>query len=143
MQSVSDRKLTAMCHKMYVEHYSEICNQYETVQYFVPYVRYKYMYKGHGIEMANHRALKSVKQADVACDLPIGSVVKIENCGQGEFAWVYALVNKGVEVYATDNDEELLAVAVNTSCQPRNLHFVVAAGDIPKYDKCIDVKKIM
>lgn len=143
VQSVSDRKLTAMCHKMYVEHYSEICNQCETVQYFVPYVRYKYMYKGHGIEMANHRALKSVRPADVACDLPMGSVVKIENCGQGEFAWVYALVNKGVEVYATDNDEELLAVAVNTSCQPRNLHFVVAAGDIPKYDKCIDVKKIM
>ncbi|MBQ1865790.1 MAG: hypothetical protein II151_02585, partial [Bacteroidales bacterium] len=49
--------------------------------------------------------------------------VTIRGCGQGEYAWIYALMHPETEVYATDPDPDKVAIASHCSCLPPNLHF--------------------
>lgn len=61
--------------------------------------------------------------------------LEVRGCGQGELAWIYALMHPDVEVYASDADEDSIAVALHCSNRPRNLHFSVAAASVADADE--------
>ena len=148
VQSMHYKELTSYYHKMYVERYGDICKRCETAMYYIPYVRSKYVYKGRYVEMSCNKTLRLIRNVGeraFAIDLPGRGAVKIINCGQGEYAWLYALANKDVEVYATDNDEEKVALARNMSSIPDNLHFITETELCiePAYDRCIDVNHML
>jgi 1-acyl-sn-glycerol-3-phosphate acyltransferase len=119
------KQKTKSIHQYYVNHYKEICQEKEKTDYFIPYVRYKYMYKGREVESNCKKILKQkdVLKSYIDKDYSNISKVLIINSGQGEFAWLFALVNKEIEVFAFSNNEEEYLLANNCSNIPNNLHF--------------------
>lgn len=125
-KSVKTKKLATQFQKMYCDYYRDICISREDTNYFIPYVRYKYMYKGYEVESRCRRTLHCIKAVPGCIEQGYQNikVVWITNSGQGEFAWLFALVHKDIEVYAFEREEDFHRLAMNTSGRPRNLHFV-------------------
>jgi 1-acyl-sn-glycerol-3-phosphate acyltransferase len=119
------RERTLAFRHFYIRHFDELRQQQETSAYFVPYVRYKYMYKGSRIEAHCRRALRRQVVWQSYIDRPYPNIhsVSIYQSGQGEFAWLFALVHRDMEVYAFEADEEMHLTAINCSDIPNNLHF--------------------
>lgn len=117
--------ITRDVHRMYVNHYNTICERIENYKYFLPYVRYKYMYKGHDVEKKCKSVLNQVACTGIIDHHVIdnGDVV-IDHCGQGETALLYALSHKSKNVYAYIDDEDRYKLASHCSCLPSNLHFI-------------------
>jgi 1-acyl-sn-glycerol-3-phosphate acyltransferase len=143
-------KLASQFHKIYSVCYKEICNRCENTNYFMSYVRYKYMYKGYEVETRCKKTLHHIKSVSsrIDCNYQAANVVWLINSGQGEFAWLFALVHKNVEVYAFERDKDLHLLALNTVGIPHNLHFVHLINDAtfqyyPEADENIDVKNII
>ena len=108
--------------------YEEICRELETPAYLRPYVLGKYIYKGASVEATARRALAHVEDVPWLHDgslKPEDGAVAIRGCGQGELAWIYALMHPQTEVYATDPDPDNIAIASHCSHIPANLHFSV------------------
>jgi 1-acyl-sn-glycerol-3-phosphate acyltransferase len=124
------RERTSKIHKYYISHYAEICNRQETAKYFLPYVEYKYMYKGHEVEKSCRRILRQHDELKRYIDNGCSGVsrVSVVNSGNGELAWLMALVNKDVEVLAYERDEEKYSLASHCSSIPQNLHFIRLDG---------------
>ncbi|MDR1005164.1 MAG: 1-acyl-sn-glycerol-3-phosphate acyltransferase [Prevotellaceae bacterium] len=128
------KERTAAFRRFYIRHFDELRNKLETAAYFLPYVRYKYMYKGSATEARCRRTLRRQSEWQAHIDRPYPAevrAVRIDHSGQGELAWLFALVHRDIEVYACEADEELHLLAANTSDIPRNLHFchLPAAGE--------------
>lgn len=119
-------RITRDVHRMYVNNYNGICERIENYQYFLPYVRYKYMYKGHDVERTCKAVLSRISRTGII-DYQVldnGDVV-IDNCYQGETALLYALTNKEKDVYAYIDDQDRFKLASHCSCIPSNLHFIM------------------
>jgi hypothetical protein len=106
---------------LFREKYSSMRDRIETPEYVARYVRYKYIYKGTEVERNSRKAL---------CDLPgeeffakTDGTKVIDNCGQGEHALVYALVNRDVKVIARDPSSENIDLCRNISSLPENIVF--------------------
>ena len=117
------RAMTKECHRMFVARYSEICKELETPEYLSKYVRYKYLYKGADVESRCRKALSRVKDAGFLFETPSGNHFEIHDCGQGEYALIFALMHPEIKVDAYDKDEDNIMLASNCSCLPDNLHF--------------------
>ncbi|MDR3118559.1 MAG: 1-acyl-sn-glycerol-3-phosphate acyltransferase [Mediterranea sp.] len=142
-------QLASQFHRIYCDRYKEICISREDAGYFIPYVRHKYMYKGHGVESRCRKTLQYIKTVTGCIDRDYrgAKTVWITNSGQGEFAWLFALVHKDMEVYAFEQDEDCHLLAINTSGIPCNLHFIHLINEeqlrhFPVADKEIDVINI-
>ena len=116
------------CHKvarsftaMYRERYSQMRDRIETPEYCARYVSYKYIYKGTEIESAARKALRNLP--DESFFAKVEDTKHIENCGQGEYALLYALVNRNVKVVATDPSPDNIAICRNISFLPDNIVF--------------------
>jgi 1-acyl-sn-glycerol-3-phosphate acyltransferase len=116
------------CHKvarsftaMYRERYSQMRDRIETPEYCARYVSYKYIYKGTEIESAARKALRNLP--DESFFAKVEGTKHIENCGQGEYALLYALVNRDVKVVATDPSPDNIAICRNISFLPDNIVF--------------------
>jgi uncharacterized protein len=125
------RERTKKIHRYYINHYAEICKRLETTEYFLPYMEYKYMYKGHEVEKSCRRTLRQYNEFkqyidDDCCN---ASKVAIVNSGNGEVAWLMALVNKDVDVFAYENDDDKYSIASHCSAIPPNLHFIKGGYD--------------
>jgi len=120
------RQIASQMHRMYCLHYNEICHHLENADYFMPYVRYKYMYKGNDVEKQTHSVLKKISSFTNVIDKKLEGVktVQILNSGQGEFAWLLALVHKDVEIYAFERDNDSYLLASHGIDIPKNLHFI-------------------
>lgn len=117
-------RITRDIHRMYVNHYDSLCERIENYKYFLPYVRYKYMYKGHDVERNCKSVLGRISRIDtIEYHIMDNGDVVIDNCGQGEPALLYALAHKDEEVYAYLGDEDRYKLASHCSCIPSNLHF--------------------
>ena len=117
-------RITRDIHRMYVNHYDSLCERIENYKYFLPYVRYKYMYKGHDVERNCKSVLDRISRTDtIEYHIMDNGDVVIDNCGQGEPALLYALAHKDEEVYAYLGDEDRYKLASHCSCIPSNLHF--------------------
>jgi hypothetical protein len=110
--------------RYYVEQYNEICRQTETADYFADLVLHNYIYKGRDIE---RRARKNLRQngnyREAIAALPDSGEYRIDNCGQGEFALLAALVKKNLQITATDSDADLVDIAANCVSVPQNLKY--------------------
>ncbi|HIZ87740.1 MAG TPA: 1-acyl-sn-glycerol-3-phosphate acyltransferase [Candidatus Coprenecus pullistercoris] len=127
----SSVKLTSYVRGLFAARYGEICAERENVPYFMDYVRHKYIYKGRAVASECDRKLRAaLLRRDVIENIP-GNVrtLRLDRCGQGETAWLTALVHGHVQVYACVEDEDRYLIAANTPAVPSNLHFV--RGDMP------------
>lgn len=117
------RSMTKVCHRIFVSHYAELRRALETPEYLSVYVRYKYLYKGADVESRCRKALARVNDMAFLREVPSGNHFEIHDCGQGEYALIFALMHPEVEVDAYDRDEDNVMLASNISCLPANLHF--------------------
>jgi hypothetical protein len=129
--------------RYYREHIAEIARQKEDTAYFLSYLKYKYMYKGRANEAHCKKVIRksNVYKQYIEADYTNMHIVWIMNSGAGEFAWLFALVNKEIEVYAFEADEDKYLLAANGSFMPSNLHFCryqeEALTTYPQPDKCL------
>lgn len=117
------RSMTKECHRLFVSRYTELRKTLETPEYLSVYVRYKYLYKGSDVESRCRKALARVADVAFLCEAPSGNHFEIHDCGQGEYALIFAMMHPEVEVDAYDRDEDNVMLASNISCLPANLHF--------------------
>jgi len=117
------RSMTKECHRLFVNHYAELRRTLETPEYLSVYVKYKYLYKGADVESRCRKALARVNDMAFLREVPSGNHFEIHDCGQGEYALIFALMHPEVEVDAYDRDEDNVMLASNISCLPANLHF--------------------
>lgn len=125
------KKLASYFCMLYRTYYEEICRLQENTSYFLPFVRYKYMYKGYTVEAHCKKILKALPTITkyVDRDFPDVTSVWVTNSGQGEVAWLLALVHKEIKVYAFEQDTDLHLLASHTTGIPSNLYFICRAGD--------------
>lgn len=129
-------RLRSHFHRQYVKHYAEMCRRFETSSYFIPYVRYKYMYKGVDIERSCKKVLRDTKAIAKLIDRDYSSVESyfFEEPGQGELPLLFALVHRNMEVYAEFTDEDDYLVATNIQGLPANLHYSMAEPAFTFYE---------
>lgn len=101
-----DRKLMQKVRHYYVSHYAELCARLEDEEYYKPFVRYQYMYKGPDIERRVNRSLDNPAAPD---------------SGLGEKYLLRALAHPGETVSAVIADAEDFDIANNISIKPPNL----------------------
>ena len=117
------RLMTKECHRLFVNHYSELRKTLETPEYLSVYVRYKYLYKGADVESRCRKALARVVDVAFLREPPSGDHFEIHDSGQGEYALIFALMHPEIKVDAYDRDEDNVMLASSCSCLPENLHY--------------------
>ena len=125
IQKCEVMSLTKTWHKWYVEQYGVMSRRIEDVNYWLPYVRYNYMYKSYGVNSYCKKSLNEVVNKKSCLDRYFrsdGSIV-IENSGYGEVAILLALANPQNEVYAYAPDADSYAISMNVNIRPKNVHF--------------------
>ena len=132
------RALTSQFHKYYIEHFEEIRRQNEDTEYVLPFVRYKYIYKGNENERGCRRNLKRIRTHAAEIDALDGQSILVKNSGIGELAWTIALVHRDMQVYAVEADEDKYLIASHTSYIPDNLHFILDGQELPSCNYFID-----
>ena len=143
VQAMESRPLTSQFHKYYIQHFDEIRCQRENTEYVLPFVRYKYVYKGHEVERACRRDIKKIKARAAEIDaLDHGSIL-IRNSGYGALAWTVALVHRDTQVFAVEADNDKHLIASHTSYIPDNLHFVSEGEVLPECDFTMDNQDFM
>lgn len=141
--STDARALTSQWHKQYIEHYAEIRHQREDTAYVLPFVRYKYVYKGRDVEFAVRRSLKKIKAKAAEIDALNQKSVFIKNSGYGALAWTIAKVHRDTQVYAVEADEDKHLIATHCSYIPDNLHFMQKESGLPECDLIIDTQNFL
>ena len=132
------RALTSQFHKYYIEHFEEIRCQRENTEYVLPFVRYKYIYKGNETERECRRNLKQIRVRAAEIDALEQKNILVKNSGIGELAWTIALVHRDAQVYGIEADEDKHLIASHTSYILDNLHFLSSEQEAPGCDFIID-----
>ena len=143
VKSMESRALTSQFHKYYIEHFEEVRRQREDTEYVLPFVRYKYIYKGNETERECRRNLKQIRAHAVEIDTMDQQSILVKNSGIGELAWTIALVHRDSQVYAVEADEDKHLIASHTSYIPDNLHFLSEGQDMPNTDLIIDTQTFL
>jgi len=92
----------------YEEQMARMAERIEDERYFIPYVRYQYLYKGRDIYRRCRKALKDIEGQSV---------------GQGEVALLRALAHRNEEYHVAFDNEDDYLVACNVNRLPENLHY--------------------
>ena len=138
VNSMDAKELRSQFHEYYIKHLEEIRAKKEDVDYVLPFVKYKYIYKGNDVERAVRASLKKIKtHSDVINNLNYNSIA-ITNSALGELAWTISLVHRHTQVYAFEADNDNYLIASHCSYIPDNLHFVNDDKVLTKYDYLID-----
>ena len=137
------RALTSQFRAYYTQHFAELRTQLEDTEYVLPFVRYKYIYKGPEVERTCRRNLKKIKAHASEIDALEAKTILIRNSGYGELAWTLALVHSDSQVYAVEADEDRYLLASHCSYIPENLHFVQSDEAIPKCEYEIETQDFL
>ncbi len=143
LASKETRALTSQFRAYYIQHFAELRNRIEDTEYVLPFVRYKYIYKGQEVERACRRNLKRIKAHASEIDAMGQKSVLVQDSGYGELAWTLALVHRDMRVYAVEADDDKHLVAAHTSYIPDNLHFVQGAETVPQCDCIIETQEFL
>ena len=143
VQQMESRPLTSHFHKYYIRHFDEIRRQRENTEYVLPFVRYKYVYKGNEVERTCRRNLKKIKAKAAEIDALAHESILIRDSGYGELAWTVALVHRDTQVYAMESDDDKHLIAAHTSYIPDNLHFIKNSDDIPHCEYDIEPQEFL
>ena len=138
VKSLDTRELTSFFHEFYINHLEKIRTKREDVDYVLPYVNYKYIYKGSDVERTVRANLKIIKAHAKEINALNYNKIIITNSGYGELAWVFALVHRNTVVYAYETDADKYLIASHCSFIPDNLCFVKDENCLPKYEYIID-----
>ena len=141
--AVDARALTSQFHKHYVEHYAELRNRLENTEYVLPFVCYKYIYKGNEVERTCRRNVKKIRTHAAEIDALYHKSILLNNSGYGEMAWTLALVHRTMQVYAMEPDEDKYLVAAHTSYIPENLHFLRDGEAVPQCENSMDCQAFL
>lgn len=144
VMSIDAMFLRKQFHALYVERFEQMRRKYETYEYFLPLVRYKYMYKGvdasKALQMCLHelreKAIELQNRSNVCFDpkqtlpqvLDSRVSVRFDKGGIGIVPFVYANVHRDVEVYADFTDEDDYLIASHVQGLPDNLHLMLVKG---------------
>jgi hypothetical protein len=143
VKSVEARALTSRFHKYYITHFEEIRRERENTEYVLPFVRYKYVYKGNEAERECRRNLKKIRARTAELDaMDFGSIL-LKNSGIGVLAWTLALVHRDTQIYAVEADTDKHLIAAHTSYIPENLHFLRDGETLPQCDYSIDCQTFL
>jgi 1-acyl-sn-glycerol-3-phosphate acyltransferase len=137
------RVLASQFRKFYIQHFEEIRTQREDTEYVLPFVRYKYIYKGNEVERTCRKNLKAIRAHAAEINALQGENIMVKNSGYGELAWTLALVHRDMQVYAVESDEDKFLLASHTSYIPENLHFARNEAEIPSCNQVIDTQKFL
>ena len=143
VKSMEVKALRSYFHDFYIKHIEEIRKEREDVEYVLPFVKYKYIYKGNDVERAVRANLKKIKAQSTKLNALNFSCLAITNSGFGELAWTIALAHRNTQVYAFEKDEDKYLIASHCSYIPKNLHFVNDDKILTKYDYLIDYQSII
>ena len=112
--------------KLLKSEYENIASQREKCDYFKALVLYKYAWRGWRTVSRCKKALKAIPALRVYIDEENTAVknVRILNAGIGVFPLLYALVNKGIQVYAFEENLKDFNIASETGGLPYNLHYI-------------------
>ena len=143
VKSMEARALTSQFHKYYIEHFEGIRRQRENTEYVLPFVRYKYIYKGNDIERECRRNLKRIRTCATEINALNCQSILVKNSGIGELAWTIALVHRDMQVYAVEADEDKHLIASHTCYIPENLHFILDGKEVPNCDYYIDTQMFL
>lgn len=113
---------TKLFRHYFVEHYQDMQKRIETPSYFVPYIRYQYMYKGMDVEKRSRQLLAKAMNEYANEDYSSQTAIELKDEGQGEKALLVALTHPYSEVRAELSDEEGYLIASNLAGKPKNLH---------------------
>ena len=141
LATMETRALTSQFRAYYTQHFAELRNQLENTEYVLPFVRYKYIYKGPEVERACHRNLKKIKAHASEIDVMEQKSILIQNSGYGELAWTVALVHRDAQIYAVEADEDKFLLAC--SYIPENLHFVQQGDAVPQCEYVIETQEFL
>ena len=143
VKAMEARALTSQFHKYYIRHFEEIRQQNEDTEYVLPFVRYKYIYKGNENERECRRNLKRIRTHAAEINALDGQSILVKNSGIGELAWTIALVHRDMQVYAMEGDEDKHLIASHTSYIPDNLHFVLEGQTVLGCEQTIDAQTFL
>ena len=138
VKTFETRVLTSQFRHYYIEHFEEIRRQRENTEYVLPFVRYKYIYKGNEIERECRRNLRHIRAHAAEIDTLDYESILLKNSGLGELAWTIALVHRSTQVYAMETDEDKYLIASHCSYIPDNLHFLSEGQEVPSCEYIID-----
>ena len=143
LATMETRALTSQFRAYYTQHFAELRNQLENTEYVLPFVRYKYIYKGPEVERACRRNLKKTKAHASEIDVMEQKSILIQNSGYGELAWTVALVHRDAQIYAVEADEDKFLLASHCSYIPENLHFVQQGDAVPQCEYVIETQEFL
>ena len=143
VKSIETRALASQFRQHYIQHFEEIRRQRENTEYVLPFVRYKYIYKGNETERECRRNLKRIRAHASEIDALNHDSILMKNSGLGELAWTLALVHRDTQVYAVEADEDRHLLASHCSYIPENLHFVLDGQELPNCEYCIDTQTFL
>ncbi len=143
LATMETRALTSQFRAYYTQHFAELRNQLENTEYVLPFVRYKYIYKGPEVERVCRRNLKKIKAQASEIDAMEQKSIIIQNSGYGELAWTVALVHRDAQVYAIEADEDKFLLASHCSHIPENLHFVQHGEAVPQCEYVIETQDFL
>ena len=143
LASQETRALTSQMRKYYIQHFEELRTRFENTEYVLPFVRYKYIYKGPEVERTCRRNLRKIKAHASEIDALSHKTLLLRNSGYGELAWTLALVHRDAQVYAIEADEDRFLLASHCSHIPRNLHFVQSEEGVPQCEFEIETQEFL
>ena len=127
----------------YQERYAEICRQEEDIDYYKDTVRHNYIYKGAEVAKSCLQRLKNCQKLhDLMPKLADTGKMLVKNCGQGEYALLLALVKKGWQIDACDDDSDNIDTARHCVAVPANLHYTTEDIEETEYDYVMDMKEL-
>ena len=143
LATMETRALTSQFRAYYTQYFDELRNQFENTEYVLPFVHYKYIYKGPEVERACRRNLKKIKAHASEIDAMDQKSILIQNSGYGALAWTVALVHRDAQVYAVEADEDKHLLASHCSYIPENLHFMRGDESVPQCDFVIETQEFL
>ena len=128
--NVPDGDIAAFTRSMrhsYIAEYDRIRSERETAEYVAPYVRSRYLYKGHDAKSECRKILRKAvfKQVDALS----GDSLEIADGGCGVYPLLAALSHKDMEVTAYISDEEKYLTAKRCAGIPSNLKYILRNED--------------
>ena len=143
LATMETRALASQFRAYYIQHFDALRTQLENTEYVLPFVRYKYFYKGSEVERACRHNLKKIKTHASTINAMEQKSILIQNSGYGELAWTVALVHRAAQVYAVEVDEDKFLLASHCSYIPENLHFVQQDEAVPQCEYVIETQDFL
>ncbi|MEE3394147.1 MAG: hypothetical protein VZR23_10910, partial [Lachnospiraceae bacterium] len=96
---------------LYNKKFQLMKKQYETIEYYVPFVLDRYRYRGTEIFRSVKRNLKNYKRQAEKYNSIDSSFIIVLNSGWGELSLLLALTKPDATVISVEKDEEKLLVS--------------------------------